>query len=121
MSKLSKRNKFKEIMTPIVNETKKLPDREGKTYEAAMDNVIIGADYKPGAEVDANGNYIAPHLREVLDVKVLSLGPIADSKIPVGSSVRLMGNCRVNLIEQDERGYIGSIKSHEIIAVVVGE
>lgn len=123
MSKASKKKFKKEVVNPIVQEAKKLPNRPGRTYAANMDNVVIEASFKLGSDKDEKGNYVQPHLREVEIFRVIDVGPLTKlnenyRSIKKNSHIVPAGIGKISVLELDEFGFIGTIKPHDILAIV---
>lgn len=113
----------KKIISKVVEETKKLPPRPNKNYEANMDNVIFEGFYKEGSDKDEAGKYRPHYLREVEKCIVKSIGPVARenktlSKLKVGAYIIPSQQVRIEYLEADETGFIGSIKPHNIVAIL---
>lgn len=118
MSKTAKKKFKKEVVSPIVEEAKKLPVRPGRVYDANMDNVIFESFFVKGSDVDDKGKYVPCHLRETEKNVVLSVGPIVNNpKIKKGAAIVPDSISHITILEMDEFGYIGSIKPHNIIAI----
>ncbi len=123
MSKATKKKFKKEVINPIVQEAKKLPNRPGRVYTANMDNILIEANFKSGSEKDDKGNYVQPHLREVDVFRVVDVGPLAKSNenykaIKKNAHVVPAGIGKISVLELDEFGFVGTIKPHDILAIV---
>lgn len=109
----------KKIIEAKVEETKIMPDRAGLSYVANMDNVIFEATFKEGSTKDELGKYVQPHLREVMSHIVQSVGPMVNNPaIKKGVNIVPVGSGKITVLEVDEKGFIGSIKPHDIIAVI---
>ena len=101
------------------NKQKEMKPRLGLVYEPTMDNVIIEAVFEvPEVEEGKVAEYVAPHLRPTAYVKVIAVGPAVNGDSLIGKKVILDPRVRVTSIEMDEIGYIGTVKPHEIIAVI---
>lgn len=118
MSKSTNKKKKKEILQPIVNETKKMPPRPNRKYVANMDNIIFDAYFKDGSGVDDKGVYVHPHLREVISYNILSVGPLVNNtQMKKGANIIPFNIGKITVLEMDEESFVGSIKPWDIIAI----
>lgn len=123
MSKQTKAKAKKQLIEPAIIEASKLPPRPGRTYSANMDNVIFEAKFVDGSEKDDKGKYNPPHLREVISNVVSSVGSLVSSNanfkhIKKGVKIVPVSIGKITILEMDEIGFVGSIKPHDIVAVV---
>lgn len=96
-----------------------MPKREGLKYTANMDNIIFEATFKKETAKDALGKYVAPHLRTVDTHIVTSVGPIVNNPaMKKGARIIPVGPGKITVLEVDEDGFVGSIKPHDILAVI---
>lgn len=109
----------KKIINEKVQEQKLMPDRQGLSYVANMDNVIFTATFKAGSEKDLLGVYVPAHQRDVETHIVTSVGPMVNNvAIKKGAKIIPIGPGKITILEVDEKGFVGSIKPHDIIAIV---
>jgi hypothetical protein len=109
----------KKIIKEKVEEAKLLPTRAGLSYTANMDNIIFEATFKEESQFDELGKYVPVHLREITAHVVSSVGPLVNNpNIKKGTKIIPIGPGKVNVLEVDENSLIGSIKPHDIIAIV---
>lgn len=121
---MSRKSRLKKaVIDPVIEEAKKLPKRPGRTYTANMDNIIFEATFKKGSDKDEAGKYVPTHLREATSSVILSVGGLTKANpnykdLKVGVDIIPAGLGKITILEMDEKGYIGSIKPHDIIAIV---
>lgn len=109
----------KKIIKQMVEEQKLLPARAHLSYTANMDNVIFEATFKESSQFDENNKYVPAHLREIVSHVVTSVGPLVNNPaLKKGAKIIPIGPGKVNVLELDELGLVGSIKPHDIIAIV---
>lgn len=118
--KTSKANKaVKKIVKEKIEKQKLLPNRAHLNYIANMDNVIFEANFKEEAQCDENNKYVPVHLREVTTHVVSSVGPMVNNPaLKKGVKIIPIGQGKITVLEYDEYGMTGSIKPHDIIAIV---
>lgn len=109
----------KKIIEQKVEEAKLLPVRQHLSYTANMDNIIFEATFKEESQFDENNKYVPVHLREIVSHVVTSVGPMVNNpNIKKGTKIIPIGPGKVNVLEVDENSLVGSIKPHDIIAIV---
>ena len=118
--KTAKANKAaKKAIKKVVEEQKLLPNRAHLNYIANMDNVIFEANFKEEAQYDEAGKYVPVHLREVTTYVVSSVGPMVNNPaLKKGVKIIPIGQGKITVLEYDEHSMTGSIKPHDIIAIV---
>lgn len=118
--KAAKKNKAaKKIIAQVVEEQKLLPTRQHLQYTANMDNIIFEATFKEESQFDENNKYVPVHLREITSHVVTSVGPMVNNPaLKKGAKIIPIGPGKVNVLEVDENSLVGSIKPHDIIAIV---
>jgi len=109
----------KKAVAIKVEEQKLMPARAGLVYKANMDNIIFEASFKDGSQKDELGKYVPAHLREASKSLILSVGPIVNNPtMKKGANIVPVGTGKITILEVDEAGYVGSIKPHDILAIV---
>lgn len=109
----------KKIIQQQVEEQKLLPARQHLSYTANMDNIIFEATFKETSQFDENNKYVPVHLREIVSHIVVSVGPMVNNPaLKKGAKIIPIGPGKVNVLEVDENSLVGSIKPHDIIAIV---
>jgi len=109
----------KKIIKQVVEEQKLLPNRAHLAYTANMDNIIFEANFKEDSQYDENNKYVPTHMRDVENYIVTSVGPLVNNPaLKKGSKIIPIGPGKIVALEWDEYSLCGSIKPHDIIAIV---
>lgn len=107
---------IKQLTTP---EPTPLPERKKFTYTANMDNIIFEAVFAEGSDKDKDGKHVPAHLREVETYTIISIGELVNNKnLKKGVKIVPENIGKITVLQMDEKGYIGTIKPHHIIAVI---
>ena len=114
-------------MNSTINEkvelSRMLPDKNVGELKATLDNVIIEIVWNEPVEVKEGEHfvYVAPHIRGVKFIKVLSVGPTvnksreADDQIEIGQIITTPGMGFE--VDRDEVSAICIIKGHDVMAI----